>query len=223
MKVLGYAVPHAVSKALFKSLDMDGSGLLTYQELRGLLHKSAGAHLPKHELLRYAPEGQRWFQSAILDGDVLCSPFQTCEVLALPMTVKLDASLQISVVQQLGFLVAKRGLTVIRLFQDWDENRSGGVEKTDFWRAMIGLGYNVSRILAEALFDDMDTWCTGQARGRLRAGVGRGFITFEELNMAIHRSACPCCLVSSTPPTLYGSEVLAMPYADTSVRTLLVS
>ena len=76
--------------------------------------------------------------------------------------------------QLLSRALASRGVRVIDLFRDWDEDGSGVIDKEEFFRGMAPLGINVTREEASELFDEFDA-------------DGSGEIEFRELNKLLRQ------------------------------------
>ena len=69
------------------------------------------------------------------------------------------------VVEQLGYLLTVYAKTVTDLLRDWDEDGNGGIDKREFRRALIALGYNAPKAVHHDLFDSLD--CIRKARCHL--------------------------------------------------------
>jgi len=139
---------------IFRELDEDASGSISYHELDRKLRKFAGIAVhQKHELRRVAG-GRRGA--------------------ALATTVKLDRSSGRPVPALLSEALASRGVRVIDLFRDWDEDGSGLIDKAEFFKGMAPLGIEVSRAESDSLFDDFDK-------------DGSGTIEFRELHKMLRQ------------------------------------
>ena len=156
--VMGYAVPTAVARKLFRQLDVDRSGGLKYAELGTMLNRRAGSVASKAELMRYTPGGQQANRDNRL-GKIVArdrTQYASVRTRALPETAVLDPDLPPQkVMAALGALVAEHGTTIIRLFQDWDEDGNGGIGREEFRRALAGLGYTASKKVVNQLFDSL--------------------------------------------------------------------
>ena len=133
VQVLGYAVPSKVASKLFRSLDVDRSGSLKYAELGTILNKRVGAEASKQELLRYTPGGQQANRDNRL-GKIVArdsTNYASVRTRALPADAQLDSSSRVPIMQQLGALLTAHSTTIIRLFQDWDEDGNGGINKME--------------------------------------------------------------------------------------------
>jgi len=139
---------------VFRELDDDGSGMISYFELDRKLRKFAGIAVhQKHDLRRNAG-GRRGA--------------------ALATTVKLDRSSGKPIAILLSEALSSRGVRVIDLFRDWDEDGSGLIDKDEFFKAMAPLGIDVSREEANDLFDEFDKDLSGE-------------IEFRELNKMLRQ------------------------------------
>ena len=88
--------------------------------------------------------------------------------------VDLEEESDMSVAQQLAEILSKNAVRVIDLFREWDEDRSGTVDRKEFRRAMPLLGLHVPREVVDALFDEWDP-------------DGSGELTMRELNSKLKR------------------------------------
>lgn len=162
--VLGYAVPTAVATKLFRTLDVDRSGTLAYKELGKVLTKNVGGAATKAELLRYTPGGQQANRDS-RSGKVTArdsTNYASVRTRALPAGAQLDASSAVPVMQQLGALLTAHSQTIVRLFQDWDEDGNGAISQSEFRRALQGLGYTVDRSIFDELFNALQGDNTGK-------------------------------------------------------------
>jgi len=181
VQVLGFAVPRKVASLLFRQLDVDRSGFLKYSELGRALSTRIGAEASKAELARYAPGGQQANRDNRL-GKIVArdsTNYASVRVRALPAGAKLDASSGGSIAQQLGALLTEHSATIIRLFQDWDEDGNGGVSKAEFRRAVKGLGYAAPNADIDELFGSLQ----GDNSG---ATDMADYLEIEELHKALH-------------------------------------
>jgi len=139
---------------IFRELDEDASGSISYHELDRKLRKFAGIAVhQKHELRRVAG-GRRGA--------------------ALATTVKLDRSSGRPVPALLSEALASRGVRVIDLFRDWDEDGSGSIDKKEFRKSIAALGYKAPKQDIDAVFDELDKDRSGQ-------------VDYHELNKALRR------------------------------------
>jgi len=181
VQVLGYAVPPKVASRLFKELDVDKSGKLQYNELGAALTKRIGQESSKAELLRYTPGGQQANRDNRL-GKVVArdsTNYASVRVRTLPSAAQLDASSNVPVMEQLGRHLTENSATIIRLFQDWDEDGNGGISKAEFRRAIKGMGYAAPTADIDALFVSLQ----GENRGKSDMDE---YLEIEELHKALH-------------------------------------
>ena len=80
--------------------------------------------------------------------------------------------------QQLGEALHNRLARVVDLFRAWDEDRSGTIDKKEFWLALCSRGLDVPRHAANALFDEFDADRSGS-------------IDYKELNKLLRRGVAP--------------------------------
>jgi hypothetical protein len=93
---------------------------------------------------------------------------------ALPPTVRLEASEEVSVQEQLSNALAKHQVKLIDLFREWDDDGNGALDKKELRQAVAALGYDAPRAEVDALFESIDT-------------DGSGWVEYEELKKAIGR------------------------------------
>ena len=68
---------------------------------------------------------------------------------------------------------------VVDLFE-WDEDRSGKIDKREFWHAVRALGFNdIPESACNAVFDSLDDDKSGQ-------------LEYKELNMMLRKDWCGC-------------------------------
>lgn len=88
--------------------------------------------------------------------------------------VDLEEDTDLPVTAQLAAILTKNAVRVIDLFREWDEDRSGTVDRKEFRRAMPLLGLHVPREVVDSLFDEWDP-------------DGSGELTLRELNSKLKR------------------------------------
>lgn len=173
--VLGFGVPPTVSRALFARLDADHSGYLNYKELAESLQKEAGRNQTKMNILaapeqaNYDEKGVEYFQAKNVNKSFVCM-----RVNALPTTAQLDTESSLSLEEQLGILLTLHSSTLIDLFRTWDVDGNGGVDKKEFRKALVALGYKVSKQVVDSLFDKLNV-------------EQDSFIEFGEMKKALKR------------------------------------
>ena len=135
---------------VFDDFDMDGNGTLDYKELNKKLRQGASVQLDeslkpgaagkitttsqnKHKLRKGRSKGR-----------------------ALPDTVKLRASANASVQDQLVKALQQNSVRVIDLFREWDEDADGLVDKKEFRKAIAALGYDAPSADINAVFAAFD-------------------------------------------------------------------
>ena len=152
---LGLAdVMPATIDQVFRELDDDGSGSVSYRELDRKLRKYAGISVTQRHDLRKVSGGRRGA--------------------ALATTVKLDRASGKSIPTLLSEALASRGVRVMDLFHDWDEDGSGRIDQEEFFRGTVALKLDVTRAESNELFDEFDT-------------DGSGEVDFRELNKLLRR------------------------------------
>jgi len=93
---------------------------------------------------------------------------------ALPEMCELDAHSGVPIEEQLGLLLTLHHQTVIHLFQDWDTDGNGGIDKKEFRKAVAALHYKAPKAAVDQLFDHLDPGKTG-------------FIEYSDLQHALHQ------------------------------------
>jgi Ca2+-binding EF-hand superfamily protein/predicted esterase len=171
VRALGMPVDREDTDAVFKLLDADGSGTIQYKELNEKLRQGIGSELAKRNLSRAPPKPDR-SRTAKLNAKNVNMNYTTARVAALPETVKLDASSGVSVQEQLREILKANSVKLVDLFADWDEDGNGGLDKKEFRKGIIAMGYDAPNKDIDAIFDSMN-------------GDGNGFIEFEELKVAL--------------------------------------
>ena len=66
-----------------------------------------------------------------------------------------DSTPPAQVMAQLGELLSRHQQTIIRLFQDWDEDGNGGIGREEFRKALAGLGYTADKKAVNQIFDQL--------------------------------------------------------------------
>ena len=165
VSVLGYGVSGKVCRSLFQKIDTDKSGTLKIGELKALLNVEKDSDKRK---VMHAKSGTA-------EADVPKN-FVAYRVNALPPSVALQADSDVSIEEQLGMLLSLHGQTVRRLFNDWDTDGNGGVDKKEFRRAITALGYSAPKSDIDGLFNKLNNNKDGL----------QDFIEFDELKKALN-------------------------------------
>ena len=170
LRALGFDVDNSVAYAVFDTLDDDGSGKLEYKELNMMLRKGAGAEAVKRRLKRgsMADHGRGSFLSA----KNINKNYQGARVSALPPMVKLDASLELNLVEQLSSIMQEHSVKLIDLFRDWDTDGNGAIDKKEFRQAVAALGYDAPNKAIDTVFATLDV-------------DGGGMIEYHELKASL--------------------------------------
>ena len=95
---------------------------------------------------------------------------------ALPPMVKLDASGEKTIQEQLFEILKEHQVKLIDLFREWDDDGNGALDKKELRAAVAALGYEAPRKEVDALFDGIDV-------------DQSGFIEFHELKQALSEKA----------------------------------
>jgi len=123
VRALGFDVGVADIDLVFDGLDEDGSGSIDARELQSKLRPGTMAH-NRHALRKVAAKRQGT---------------------ALSASERLDFAEGSDIGQQLKTILDVHMVRVIDLFREWDENGDGLVDKTEFVRAMLSLGFGLPK------------------------------------------------------------------------------
>ena len=174
VRALGMPVDREDTDAVFKLLDADGSGTIQYKELNEKLRQGIGSELAKRNLSRAPPKPDR-SRTAKLNAKNLNMNYTTARVAALPETVKLDASSGVTVQEQLRQILKANNVKLVELFADWDEDGNGGLDKKEFRKGIIAMGYDAPNKDIDAIFDSMNE-------------DGNKYLEISELNKALSKA-----------------------------------
>lgn len=155
VRALGFAdVSDKDIDQVFREYDEDESGCVSRLELERKLKKYAGVLTEQKYKLRRTAGGRKGA--------------------ALAPSIKLDRESGKPISEQLRDALSSNAVRVMDLFRDWDENQDGLIQKSEFTKAMVPLGIQVSKAEASELFDQFDP-------------DGSGTIEFNELNKLLRR------------------------------------
>ena len=87
--------------------------------------------------------------------------------------VKLDATADSSIEEQLALILKENSVKLIDLFREWDDNGDGALDKKELRASVAALGYDAPKKEVDAFFDSIDV-------------DGSGFIEFHELKKALN-------------------------------------
>ena len=79
---------------------------------------------------------------------------------------------------------------MVDLFKQWDEDRSGTVDKKEFCKAVRSLGFKVEKRDADAVFDSLDDDKSGE-------------LEYKELNLMLRKQGAGA---SQDKPQAYGRQ-----------------
>ena len=150
---LGFDAATEYVDAVFDVMDEDGSGEVDFKELTTALRPSTITR-NKHILRRNSGAHKS----------------------KLGALVKLEATSEKSVQEQLRALLHEKHVRVMDLFRDWDTKGHGQISPSDFREGIRSLGFTAERQDLDALFAFFD---------RDRSGT----LEFKELNAALRASA----------------------------------
>jgi len=172
---LGFDAATEYVDAVFDVMDEDGSGEVDFKELTTALRPSTITR-NKHILRRNSGAHKS----------------------KLGALVKLEATSEQSVQEQLRALLHQKHVRVMDLFRDWDTKGHGQISPSDFREGIRSLGFTAERQDLDALFAFFD---------RDRSGT----LEFKELNAALRASApqmrrLPSGSGASSPPKGAGAS-----------------
>jgi len=172
---------------IFSEFDDDKSGTISKVEFERKLRKYAGAIIEQRHALRRDAGGRK--------GAALAYN-----------RVQLDRSSDVPISRQLNAILIAEAVRVIDLFRDWDEDGNGLVDSKEFHRALLALGYAVSKDESTELFATFDP-------------DGSGTIEFAELSFLL-RAARSKVHGSPTPKTAQRKlRTLRRQWSEESVRS----
>ena len=169
---LGFTVTAKDTDAVFDALDADRSGELEYKELNDLLRRGLGADATAAKLKRHAHKQRDTSRMAKVTRKNLDSNYVGARVSALPPMVKLDATSEKSIPEQLYDILKEHSVRLIDLFREWDDDGNGALDKKEMRQAIAALGYSAPKKQIDAFFESIDD-------------DNNGWIEFEELKEAL--------------------------------------
>ena len=135
-----------------------------------MLRKGAGADAVKRNLKRMKGKQRDDSRGAKLTAKNNNKNYQGSRVATLPDTVKLEATSDKSLQEQLRDVMAANNAKLIDLFREWDDDGNGALDKKEMRQAVAALGYEAPKAAVNALFDSIDK-------------DGSGFIEYEEVRV----------------------------------------
>ena len=172
VRSLGFDVDKKDCDAVFESLDDDKSGSLEYKELNEMLRKGVGSEGTKANLKRMAGKQRDTGRNAKLTAKNQNANYSAARVSALPPMVKLDASSELSIQEQLFNILNEHQVKLIDLFREWDDDGNGAIDKKELRQAVAALGYEAPRKEIDKFFSMIDE-------------DDSGFIEFGEMKEAL--------------------------------------
>ena len=172
IKALGFPVDRADTDAVFDSIDADHSGTLEYKELNERLRAGLGEEMTKRNLKRAPTQADR-SRTGKLSAKNINANYVVAHAAVLPDTVKLDAGSGVPIQEQLRKVLKENHVKLVELFQQWDDDGNGGLDKKEWRRGVAAIGYEAPKADIDAIFDSMDD-------------DGNQFIEFAELKAALH-------------------------------------
>jgi len=191
MPLIGFDVPRKEIDALFDEWDPDGSGTIELGELTKFLRRGGEIELDKS--LQAGGKGKIEMKSkakhALRKGALQGAGNK---VLA---GVKLMATADRSIQDQLRDVLTKNAVRVIDLFKEWDEDGDGTVSKKEFRKAVPALGLSAPRAEIDELFDSFDP-------------DGSGTIEYAEFNKILRRGQTMTHVTDAPPKPLWTGPLL---------------
>ena len=174
IRALGFDVTQAESDDVFGSLDENGSGKVEYKELHAMLRASSGSEGTKANLARGASRISQGDYSKMgkLTAKNVNQNYRSARVSVLPPTVKLELHPDKSMQEQIVEILKQHSIKLVSLFNEWDDDANGALNKKELRQGIAALGYEVPKKEVDELFESMNE-------------NGDGFIEFEEFKRAL--------------------------------------
>jgi len=156
LPALGLAVDKAQIDQIFDTLDADGSGQLSLEELNRALRPGANVeldaalHAGAMGTIELGRENQIGLRTG-LGGN-------TSHLVGMSLSADSKVPLHIQIQQALG----KNYARIIDVFREWDEDGSGTVSRKEFRQALPLFGLRLERAQADELFDGFDDDGSGE-------------------------------------------------------------
>merc|ERR1712087_1025804 len=144
---------------LFDSWDNDKSGKLQIKEIEKLLRR--GSTIQLDAALQDGAAGEIDLKAdnktALRKGKIDKNDSNLLQGLDIDESLGLD-----QVDEQVRDFMSKKGVRVIDMFREWDDDNTGEIEKKEFRKAMKSLGLSVSKAQMDELFDSCDNDKSGK-------------------------------------------------------------
>ena len=194
LPALGLAVDKATIDNMFDTLDSDGSGQLSLEELNRTLRP--GANVELDAALQNGAMGAIELGRENKIGLRTGHAGNTSHLVGMSLSPDSKVPLHVQIQRALS----KNYARVIDLFHEWDEDGSGTVSRREFRQVLPLLGLRLERAQADQLFDAFDEDHSGELdyhelRRKLRKGGGRRRRAQGEARAAIARARSEgrCC------------------------------
>jgi len=135
------------------------------------VRKGAGSEATKSKLKR-GPRQADQGRAAACTNKNLNANYNAMRTQALPPLVRLEATSELSVQEQLHDALKTHNVKLIDLFREWDDDGNGALDKKELRQAVAALGFEAPRKEIDALFDSIDD-------------DSSGWIEYEELKDAL--------------------------------------
>ena len=180
IRALGFDVTQAESDDVFGSLDENGSGKVEYKELHAMLRASSGSEGTKANLARGASRISQGDYSKMgkLTAKNVNQNYRSARVSVLPPTVKLELHPDMSMQEQIVEILKQHSIKLVSLFNEWDDDANGALNKKELRQGIAALGYEVPKKEVDELFESFNTNEDG-------AGFKDNFIEFEEFKRVL--------------------------------------
>ena len=211
IKALGFEVERDITDSVFESLDDDNSGALEYKELNAMLRKGVGAEAVKTNLKRMAGKQRDDSRGAKMTAKNINKNYSGARVATLPDMIKLDATSDKSLHEQLRDVLTANNAKLIDLFREWDDDGNGALDKKEMRKAIAALGYDVPRREVDGLFDSIDVDSSGYIEyEEVRPPPTRRHAAAAALAYTVcHAASAPACPSSSPLAACPSSPPLA--------------
>ena len=158
-----------------------------------MLRKGVGSEKVKANLKRMKGKGRDDSRSAKHNVKNYNTNYVGARTATLPDTVKLEATSDKSLQEQLKEVMAANNAKLIDLFREWDDDGNGALDKKEMRKAVAALGYDAPRKDIDAIFDSLDT-------------DNSGMIEFHELKAALSEKAAKRAKTTVEQSQRFGSD-----------------
>ena len=134
-----------------------------------MLRKGVGSEKVKANLKRMKGKSRDDSRSAKHNAKNYNTNYVGARTATLPDTVKLEATSDKSLQEQLKEVMAANNAKLIDLFREWDDDGNGALDKKELRMGIAALGYEAPKADIDELFKSIDT-------------DGDGYIEFNDVS-----------------------------------------